>query len=587
MNITRTIMQNLRIVLWLIVLIGAIVAISPSYGDDGFSSNLEFGIEIEGGSTIILELQGNLVQLQGERDPIVEHLIEQSAEFDITKVSSDDETVTFSVDDLSAVRDDIALATTWATTTYDEEANTFTLEVSVNQAHAQLLSSITNGSKVTLVSYEDAEWFEVRRSLTDEEEQMINELTRDEFEEYLLGWYDEQLGDLAEVTALENRVSPQTTQETRDILSTKLNYLGLADIPVKTISDNRYIEVEFAATELEQAEDLITEQGKFEIKIVVDKKSSGQATDPEQDELALLVTGDAIKNVDHYTNLSSTRQWEVPFTLSEEGAEEFANKAIQYGATENPSQHYIVMMLDDQIVFDAPLSGSFADAIESGTWNGGGLSAQFGVGEEAKESARILWIQLNAGALPVKQRIVSKGYTSPALGDVFLEQIVLAGVGAIFVVAGIVALRYRKAKVALPMLITAFSETIIVLGVAVVINHQLDLPSIAGVLATLGTGVDQMVIITDEVIRGGEPSSTTSKIRTSLSKRISRAFSIIFASAATTIFAMIPLAYMQLGVLRGFAIVTIIGIISGVFITRPTYARIINLALGKEDLTSE
>jgi preprotein translocase subunit SecD len=50
---------------------------------------------------------------------------------------------------------------------------------------------------------------------------------------------------------------------------------------------------------------------------------------------------------------------------------------------------------------------------------------------------------------------------------------------------------------------------------------------------------------------------------------------------------MIPLAYMQLGVLRGFAIVTIIGIISGVFITRPTYARIINLALGKEDLTSE
>ncbi|RZN48517.1 hypothetical protein EF808_02750 [archaeon] len=586
MNITRTIMGNLRIVLWLIVLIGALVAISPTYGGDGFSSNLEFGIEIEGGSTIILELQGNLVQLQGERDPIVEHLIEQSAEIDITKVSSDDETITYAVDDLASVKEAITLATTWATTTFDEDENTFTVEVTDNQAYAQLLSSITNGSKVTLVSFEDAEWFEVRRSLTEEEEQMINEMTRDEFEEHLLEWYDEQLGDLATVTALQNRVSPQTTQETRDILSTKLNYLGLADIPVKTISDNRYIEVEFAATELEQAEELITEQGKFEIKIVVDKNSSSQATDPEQDELALLVTGDAIKNVDHYTNLSQTRQWEVPFTLSKDGAEEFANKAKLYGATENPSAHYIVMMLDDQIVFDAPLSTSFAQAIESGNWNGGGLSAQFGVGEEAKESARILWIQLNAGALPVKQRIVSKGYTSPALGDVFLKQIVMAGVGALLVVAAIVSLRYRKAKVALPMLLTAFSETVIVLGVAVVINHQLDLPSIAGVLATLGTGVDQMVIITDEVIRG-EPSSTTSKIRTSLSKRISRAFSIIFASAATTICAMIPLAYMQLGVLRGFAIVTIIGIIVGVFITRPTYARIINLALGKEDLTSE
>ena len=293
-----------------------------------------------------------------------------------------------------------------------------------------------------------------------------------------------------------------------------------------------------------------------------------------------MVTGDEIKNVDHYTNLNSTRRWEVPFTLTSDGAESFTEQVLAVGADLNPQNHYIVMLLDDQIVFDAPLSTDFADSISNGTWKGENLSASFGTEEEDMERARILWIQLNAGALPVKQRIIAKGYTSPALGSVFLQQIVLAGIGAILAVGLIVYLRYRTPKIVLPLLVAAFSETVIVLGVAALIRHQLDLSSIAGILATLGTGVDQMVIITDEVIRGEDGQS--SKLRTSISKRVSRAFSIIFASATTTIVAMTPLAYMQLGVLRGFAIVTIIGIIVGVFITRPTYAKVINIILGKE-----
>jgi preprotein translocase subunit SecD len=58
-------------------------------------------------------------------------------------------------------------------------------------------------------------------------------------------------------------------------------------------------------------------------------------------------------------------------------------------------------------------------------------------------------------------------------------------------------------------------------------------------------------------------------------KRISFAFGIIFVSAATTIMAMLALAFMALGTLRGFAIVTTVGLLIGIFITRPAYARII------------
>jgi preprotein translocase subunit SecD len=38
---------------------------------------------------------------------------------------------------------------------------------------------------------------------------------------------------------------------------------------------------------------------------------------------------------------------------------------------------------------------------------------------------------------------------------------------------------------------------------------------------------------------------------------------------------MLALGLMALGTLKGFAIVTIVGLLIGIFITRPAYARII------------
>lgn len=570
-----SLLGNIRILIWLIVVVASIISINPSF-TDGFGTDLSFGIEIEGGSWINLELEGNLVQAEGNTANMVEYLIEERSDIDITFVAANGDVFTYSAEDLAASQAEISNSITWTSTkSFDLESGTFTLETSNNTALAVLLQYINNGSKVTLIEFDGDEWFEVRRSLTDEEEVLADEMSTSEFEAYLLNWYNESLGGVATVTDLINRVSPETTRDSRDIISTKLNYLGLADIPVKTIENDRYISVEFAGVELGEAESLVTEQGKFEIKIVSELAENVG----EESKYELIVAGDEIKTVDHYSKDISSQQWYVPFNLSDEGAEAFAEKCILYGAIENPSEHPIAMFLDDVNIFEASIDPSLAASIADGSWqNSGGLRATLGVGDEAGERARNLWIQMNAGALPVKQRVVTEGYVSPTLGNLFLKEIVYAGVAAILVVGLIVYLRYKKSKIVFPLLVTAFSETVIVLGVANVIGYQLDLPSIAGILATLGTGVDQMVIITDEVLRG----EGSGKLRVSLSKRVSRAFAIIFASATTTIMAMIPLAYMQLGVLRGFAIVTIIGLLVGIFITRPTYAKVINIILGND-----
>jgi preprotein translocase subunit SecD len=131
---------------------------------------------------------------------------------------------------------------------------------------------------------------------------------------------------------------------------------------------------------------------------------------------------------------------------------------------------------------------------------------------------------------------------------------------------------------------------------------QLDLASLAGIILVIGTGVDHLVIITDELLRGGGDAvasaqksikeradavaeNAESKVTGPSGKvylsRLSRAFSIILGAALTTVAAMFPLLLMGFGALTGFALIIIIGVIIGVGIARPAYGRIIGYILAE------
>ena len=126
----------------------------------------------------------------------------------------------------------------------------------------------------------------------------------------------------------------------------------------------------------------------------------------------------------------------------------------------------------------------------------------------------------------------------------------------------------------LPMMFTMMSEIYIILGVAALIGWRLDVVSIAGIIASVGTGVDDQIVVTDEVIRREERFSNWKQ-------RIKKAFFIIFVAYAATFVALLPLWNAGAGLMRGFALTTIIGITIGVFITRPAYASMIEKLLSE------
>ncbi|MFH0967498.1 MAG: preprotein translocase subunit SecD, partial [Methanobacteriota archaeon] len=314
---------------------------------------------------------------------------------------------------------------------------------------------------------------------------------------------------------------------------------------------------------MSQAQEVVGKQGKFEIRVV----TTGNQTEH-------VVFGDSIESVANPAqNPPNSNNWGVSFVLSPEGAEQFRQAAIKYDAVKDPANHNLAMTLDGKIVYSAPLSADLAGTLQARA--SPRLIASTGVGNSGKEDAQMLEIHLRNGALPVEVKIAGSGSVSPDLGDQFKMWCLLAGIFALIAVGISIFFRYHEPGIVLPMVLINASEIIILLAITSFFL-QLDLATIAGLIAVLGTGIDQLVIITDEILHEGKVPSPNLYL-----KRLKRALGIIVASAATVFIAMLPLALMDLSSLRGFAIITILGVLVGVAVTRPAYGRIIMAILSK------
>jgi preprotein translocase subunit SecD len=355
---------------------------------------------------------------------------------------------------------------------------------------------------------------------------------------------------------LEKPVDSATMNTVTAVLDKRLNIFGVKDVKVYP-SGNQNVIVEIAGVQPEDVSKIVGSNGKFEAKI--------------NNKTALV--GSDITNVQPY-QVTGT-QWRVPFTVSLEGAQRFAD--VAKGQAGVPVEMY----LDDQLITSPELAPGLANGQPSTTVEiSGGETTR----EEAAKEAKSIQTLLQSGALPVKVKIVGVSSVSAELGDQFINGALIAGLLALVVIAGIIILKYRQIILVIPILLTSIAELILILGTASLINWNIDLAAIAGIIAAIGTGVDDQIIITDEVLKGFKEKKRISGVRT----QIKKAFFVIFAAAGTLIAAMLPLAYIGfsrgatgIGVLSGFAFTTVIGVLVGIFITRPVYAKFIEMVLDK------
>jgi len=265
-------------------------------------------------------------------------------------------------------------------------------------------------------------------------------------------------------------------------------------------------------------------------------------------------------------------------TITEESAQKFADITAPMKSLVNPNtgeshlESRIYFFLDDVEITSLAISSDLrGKAYLQPAITGGGDLQEEAVSEKLK-----LQSILRSGALPTSLKMVKVDQISPSLGAEFMNAAMLTALIAIFAVSGVMFIRYRKINILVPMVVWSLIELTLVLGAAAIIKWTIDLASIAGIIAAIGTGTNDQVMIIDEIFMGGGKE----KIYT-LKQKVKRAFFIIFGAAATIIAAMLPLMFIGIGVMKGFAITTTLGVLIGVFITRPAFAKLIEHILDK------
>nr|WP_303657511.1 preprotein translocase subunit SecD [Halorussus limi] len=377
------------------------------------------------------------------------------------------------------------------------------------------------------------------------------------------------------------------TAETRStvvrILRDKISEAGLSGGQVQqvtTASNEHFVVIEMPNTNRSQLEELVTQRGQVQVV----------AAYPVQTDNGTVTRTTPLLSQGDFSSIGTAQETQgigpnVPVVLNDQAAENFSNAMRKFGFTNegvracnyraNPESpgYCLYTVVDGEVVYAANMSPDLAQTFRQGKFT---QNPSFVMGTANMSEARELQIHLNAGSLPASLNMEqgTSYFLAPSLAEEFKLYSLITGLVAVGAVSAVVFLRYGDPKVAAPMLVTALSEVVILLGFAAAVGLPLDLSHIAGFIAVIGTGVDDLIIIADEVMSEGDVSS--SRV---FQSRFRKAFWVIGAAAATTIIAMSPLAVLSLGDLQGFAIITILGVLIGVLVTRPAYGDILRSLL--------
>ena len=363
-----------------------------------------------------------------------------------------------------------------------------------------------------------------------------------------------------------------------EITSNRLNAFGLTDLtvrPIKDLSGNNYMLIEIAGATPSDLKELVGKQGKFEAKVANQTVFEGGQGRDIRDVCRNDATCAAVTSC--YAAQDGTNACNFQFTvyLSEEAAQRHADitRNISLDETGQYLSEKLFLFVDDNevdsLLISSGLRGQVTTQI-SIQGSGTGETREDALADTKSEMKKLQTILLT-GSLPYKLEIIKLDTISPSLGKEFTKSIFLLGVVVFAIISMLIFIKYRNIKITLAVILTMFSEAFITLGIAAFIGWNLDAPSIAGIIAGMGTGINDQIIILDE----------SDERRTgSVKDKIKRAFFIIIGAFFTIIAAMLPLFWAGAGMLKGFALTTIIGITAGILITRPAFSDIVKKIKG-------
>ena len=277
---------------------------------------------------------------------------------------------------------------------------------------------------------------------------------------------------------------------------------------------------------------------------------------------APIITGRDLRTAVERRRIESG-DWVVDFTLSPDGASRFAP------FTEKNVGNRMAIVLDHK-VYMAP---SIKEPLKDSALIEGGFS---------QESAHDLALVLRAGALPASIKYLEESTVGPSLGADSIRHGVQASVLSLVVVMIFMLIYYRLSggNAVLALIL----NLIILLAVMALFDAVLTLPGIAGVILTIGMGVDSNVLVFERIreeIRNGKSSAAA------VDAGFDNAFRTIIDTHVTTVVSAAFLGFFGTGPIRGFAITLVVGLVANIFTAVYVSKTIFQYHLTKMDRQAE
>jgi preprotein translocase subunit SecD len=392
-----------------------------------------------------------------------------------------------------------------------------------------------------------------------------------------------------QVKPTDNRqITPEDLSAVQRVIENRINEFGVSETTVQAVGEDKILVQLPGESEPEVAERRLQGTAKLEFKrqkpgtegdfiaesqnrqqLQIQQDVLGQeqirTANPEQfnklqqslkasnDAIAAMfesvgLTGTNLKNA-RPEPLQTSNRWEVAIEFDKEGGDKFAELTKSLAGTGRA----LGIFLDDELISAPSVGPEFA---ETGIAGGRAVIT----GNFDLDSAKDLAVQIKGGSLPFPVEVVENRTVGATLGQDSINRSIYAGMAGLIMVLIFMAVYYR-----LPGIIADLSLIIyglLTMAAYSVAGVTLTLPGIAGFILSIGMAVDANVLIferTREELRAGKT------LYRAVESGFYRAFSSILDSNVTTAIACFALLWLGSGLVKGFALTLLIGVIISMF----------------------
>lgn len=265
------------------------------------------------------------------------------------------------------------------------------------------------------------------------------------------------------------------------------------------------------------------------------------------------LTGEVI--TDARNDIDERAQPAVSMNMNATGTRIWARWTAE-ASSKSPKGRIAIML--DNTVYSAP---SVNGEIPNGNSQ---ISGNF-TPEEAKDLANVL----KAGSLPAPTKIVEESSVGPTLGQESIRNGMISIVVGFLIIIFFMLIVYNASGWVADLAVIL--NLIFLLGILASLNAALTLPGIAGILLSLAIAVDANVLINERV---KEDLNAGKTLETSIRAGYKNAFTAIIDSNVTTLIKGFVLLAFGSGLIYGFAVTLIIGILCS-FFTSVFFTRVI------------